>query len=187
MERLPSWAAGLQPVGISWDTSTDPQRNALHSSAQYTLEQSQQLLQQQPKSGNSSFTAASTAGFSSKRSDDSTQDCLSGDRREQSWDPAPCMPQVDREEAMEFMSDYGVADNLHAPVPAGSLQAEELPGSAPAHSDIGSAEDDSKTTLDDLMLPRPRSQPYTTEQKQIKARESQKRFRQRQKVLRSCC
>ena len=182
MERLPSWAAGLEPVDFSWNASAEAAGNSVpNAAASRGFKDGLQLLQERPMSNASCWTANSAAAMSSKVSDNSTQDLMSADRRDQ-WDPTPSMPDMDREEAMEFMSDYGLVDQ-----PAAEQGITEgAPGlsqSAPTTSEIDSAEgDDSKDPHGDSKFSRSRSQPYTAEQKQVKARESQKRFRMRQKV-----
>ena len=178
--ELPSWAAGLEPVGFSWNAPSDVMRNSLPNTASSEGLKEGAQLQERPESNASCWTASSAA-MGSKVSDNSTQDLLS-DRGEQRWDPSPSMPEMDREEAMEFMSDYGLIDQP-ATEQTTNQDMAGLSQSAPATSEIDSAEGDSKATHDDSKFARARSQPYTAEQKQVKARESQKRFRQRQKVV----
>lgn len=182
MERLPSWAAGMGPVGFSWNASAEAARNNMPNAAASTgHKDGLQLLQERPKSNASCWTANSAAAMSSKVSDNSTQDFLSADRQEQCWDPTPSMPDMAREEAMELMNDYGLVDQSAAEARMNE-GAAGLSRSAPTTSEIDSVEgDDSKGPHDDKFS-RARSQPYTAEQKQVKARESQKRFRMRQKA-----
>lgn len=181
MEPLPSWAAQLEPVGFNWSVRGEQECNT--SVAPAGLPNDFQPLKEPQKSSASCWTTNSNAGMSSKLSDQSTQDLMSIENQGQCWDPTPSMPEMDQEEALEFMSDYGLVGDQPAAEQGVNEDPAGLTQLAPATSDIDSAEGDSKATHDDSKLARSRGQPYTAEQKQVKARESQKRFRMRQKVV----
>ena len=91
------------------------------------------------------------------------------------WEPIPSAPSDFREEVLNLFST--------SEAPQLEPAKHESAQSAPAPSGLTAASEKSGNIHRDVSaLSRTRSQPHTSEQKQANARESQKRFRMRQKV-----
>ena len=92
------------------------------------------------------------------------------------WDPIPDAPQGLRSQVLDLFSV--------TTTPVTEPVQQDVSRSAPGCSEFTSTEDlDSGKQPGASALSRTRSHPNTAEQKQANARESQKRFRMRQKVL----
>ncbi len=164
---LPDWTAALDPIDLPWNDRSSvceasQQKaasvvcfpSASQSSAKPVFNSTQPGIQAQ------SGTAAAAA------------------RQDQMWEPVPFAPDDFRDEVFNLLS--GPALTTARPL---EVQPEqEHSQSAPTSSGFIDGNEDSKQP-DVSALSRTRSQTNTSEQKQANARESQKRFRMRQKVV----
>ena len=169
-QSLPSWSASLDPTELFWQQDL----NAAEPSRQLKAPSIQ------PPSLQGSGRPAETRWHESTAFRDGTQtQAVSSSQPEQIWEPIPSAPSEFREEVLNLFSTNEL--------PESALAKDESAQSAPAPSAFTAAgEKDCSTRRDVSALSRTRSQPHTTEQKQANARESQKRFRQRQKVNAAC-
>ena len=160
---LPTWTTPLDPVELSWQHSSalsEPSHLPASTEIPVSLQASSR-----PADINWSESIAARG--------ERTQ-VGSTAQPDRIWEPVSCAPSDFREEVNLFSA--GVAPHLEpakhefaqsAPVSSGFLAAREKHG---------------KIRRGVSALSRTRSQPHTSEQKQANARESQKRFRMRQKV-----
>lgn len=165
---LPEWTAALDPVDLLWDGSS----NVCEPS-------------QQEAASAVCFPAASQS--SARPVQNSTQPGIQAQSgaaatapQHQMWEPAPFAPDDFRDEVFNLLT--APALTTARPQPEVQPTEQEHSQSAPTSSGFIHGTQDSKQR-DMSALSRTRSQTNTSEQKQANARESQKRFRMRQKVF----
>ena len=163
--QLPNWAGALDPLscGLKEDSSNV-------ESAQYHAPMTV------PNFTGSSVDNNSNCNWTGSSH---TAGCVpAAASSHRMWDPIPDAPHDMRSQVLDLFSVKAPADTDLQPAQLGVSQ------SAPGGSKITSTEDlNSSKQQDASALSRTRSHPNTAEQKQANARESQKRFRMRQKVL----
>ena len=165
--QLPSWTAALNSPEQVWNDDTNIMRSTQQQIASVAAMTAPNLT-------GSSLEHDTTCQWP-KSSDTTYSRIAAATTYDRMWDPIPTAPQDFRTEVLDLFSMTTPTE--HEPA------LQDISQSAPTGSDFTStAEPDSSKLTDAPALSRTRSQPNTAEQKQANARESQKRFRMRQKV-----
>lgn len=167
--QFPNWAGALDPLSCGWkEDSSNVEFAQYHAPLAAPMTAPDLTGSSLDNNSNCNWTGSShnaccvPAAASSHRM----------------WDPIPDAPHDMRSQVLDLFNVKAPADTDLEPAQLGVSQ------SAPGGSDITSTEDlNSSKQQDASALSRTRSHPNTAEQKQANARESQKRFRMRQKVL----
>lgn len=171
-QALPTWTAALEPVGLLWKNNSSicepSQQDSAHAHASLLTSQ----LSAAPVGTNAAWPDSS-------RGPESGQVQLgAAAKQHQMWEPVPAAPDNFRDEVLNLFSA-----NSEGTAPEPEPTKQEFTHSAPSSSGFtNGTEKDCSKQLDSSAISRTRSQPNTSEQKQANARESQKRFRARQKV-----
>lgn len=164
-QTLPDWTAALDPVDHPWnDTSS-------------VCEASQQEAASVVCFPPASQSSARPVCNSTQPGIQAQSGAAAAARQHQMWEPVPFAPDDFRDEVFNLLS----APALTTARPVQPTEQEHSQ-SAPTSSAFIDGTEDSKQR-DMSALSRTRSQTNTSEQKQANARESQKRFRMRQKVI----
>ena len=165
--HLPSWTATFNSPEQVWNDEA----NLMESTQQHIASVAAMTA---PKLTGSSLENDTTCKWP-ESSDNIDIRTVAATTSDPMWDPQPDAPQDFRTEVLDLFSMTTPTE--HEPA------QQDISQSAPTGSDFTSnAEPDSSKLTDAPALSRTRSQPNTAEQKQANARESQKRFRMRQKV-----
>lgn len=171
-QALPTWTAALEPVGLLWKNNSSicepSQQDSAHAHTSLLTSQ----LSAAPVGTNAAWPDSS-------RGPESGQVQLgAATKQHQMWEPVPVAPDDFRDEVLNLFSA-----NSEGTAPEPEPTKQEFTHSAPSSSGFtNGTEKDCSKQLDSSAISRTRSQPNTSEQKQANARESQKRFRARQKV-----
>ena len=165
--QLPSWTAAMDPLDRFWHKDSS---NVGSAQCQAPPVASITAL-------NFTGSAVDHASSCNWTGSSDTARCIpSATPSHRMWDPIPDAPQGLRSQVLDLFSV--------TTTPADTEPVQDVSRSAPGCSELTSTEDlDSGKQPDASALSRTRSHPNTAEQKQANARESQKRFRMRQKVL----
>lgn len=162
---MPNWAGAMDPLNCSWKEDSSNVGSAQYHAplaAPMTVPNSVDNTSNCNWTGSSHNAGCMPAAASSHRM----------------WDPIPDAPHDMRSQVLDLFSVKTTVDTDLESAQQGVSQ------SAPGGSQIKSTEDPGLSKQHDASaLSRTRSHPNTAEQKQANARESQKRFRMRQKVL----
>ena len=166
--QLSSWTAAIDPLDRFWNEEAGNM-----GSAQYQAPPAAPLTA--PNFTGSAVDNASRCNWTG--SSDNARSIPAATPSHRMWDPIPDAPQGLRSQVLDLFSV------TTTPVDTQPAQ-QDVSRSAPGGSELTSTEDlYSSKQPDGSALSRTRSHPNTAEQKQANARESQKRFRMRQKVL----
>ena len=156
---LPNWKTAADSINQPWT------EDSCAASAQYT---------EVPNLTGSLMDNSTVCNWMG--SSDNTQCQPAAAPSDSMWDPIPFAPQEFRTEVLDV---FGVT----APVDQEPAQ-QDVSDTAPGHAEPDSTEDpNSGEQQDASALSRARTHPSTAKQKQANARESQRRFRLRQKVF----
>ena len=174
-QALPTWTAALEPVGLLWrntsSTCEPSQQDSLHASVHTSLLTSQL---------SAAAPVGTNAASDSSRGPETVQiqPGAAAAKQHQMWEPVPTAPDNFRDEVLNLFSA-----NSECTAPEPEPTKQEFTHSAPSSSGFtNGTEKECSKQLDSSAISRTRSQPNTSEQKQANARDSQKRFRARQKV-----
>lgn len=168
--QLPSWTPAMDPVDRFWheeSSNTGSAHNYAHPVAPTTA----------PNFTGSVVDDVSNCNWTGSSENARWTPAVMPPYR--MWDPVPDAPQDLRSQVLEDLSSV-------SPTPVDDTEPaqHDVSRSAPGRSEFTSTDDlDSGKHRDASALSRTRSHPNTAKQKQANARESQKRFRMRQKVF----
>ncbi len=173
-QTLPSWTAALDPVDLFWNDDSSVSEPGHHEAATAVRfdvpkasERPLEICNGWPDSVQARHSVQAQTG--------------SAAQIDHTWDPTPSAPNDFRDEVLNLLG----ATERAGPEPA----KQEYTQSAPSTSGFTTSSKEDKEFKECSQqrnmsaLSRTRSQPNTSEQKQANARESQKRFRMRQKVF----
>jgi len=164
-QTLPDWTTALDPVDLPRNDSSS------------VCEPSQQEAASVVCFPSASQSSARPVCNSTQPGIQAQSGAAAAARQHQMWEPVPFAPDDFRDEVFNLLS----APALTTARPVQPTEQEHSQ-SAPTSSGFIDGTEDSKQR-DVSALSRTRSQTNTSEQKQANARESQKRFRMRQKVF----
>ena len=165
--QLPSWTAAVDPLDCFWHEDSSNVE-----SAQYQAPPVAPITA--PNFTGSAVDNVSNCNWTG--SSESARCIPAATPSHRMWDPIPDAPQGLRSQVLDLFS--------LTTTPVDTEPAQDVSRSAPGCSELTSTEDlGSGEQPDASTLSRTRSHPNTAEQKQANARDSQKRFRMRQKVL----
>ena len=179
-DQGPSWTAALNPVNYFWNKEpsvSEPSQQATLSAVHF---RPVPTSQGRPL-GSSNAWPDCTQARDSVQTQAQAQ-AQTAAQLDQMWDPIPlAAPDGFRDEVLNEL--YAIECTEADTEPA----KQEYTQSGPTDSGFTAGTDKACSKQRDLSaLSRTRSQPNTSEQKQANARESQKRFRMRQKVQLPC-
>lgn len=166
-QTLPEWTAALDPVDLLWNDSAS------------VCDPSQQEAASVVCFPSASHPSARPVPNSTQPGSQAQSGAAAAARHHQMWEPVPFAPDDFRDEAFNLLT--APALTTVRPQPEVQPTEQEHSQSAPTSSGFVDGTEDSKQR-DMSALSRTRSQTNSSEQKQANARESQKRFRLRQKA-----
>jgi len=164
-QTLPDWTAALDPVDLPWNDTSSVCEPSLQEAASVVCFPSASQSSARPVCNSTQPGIQAQSGAAAAA------------RQHQMWEPVPFAPDDFRDEVFNLLS----APALTTARPVQPTEQEHSQ-SAPTSSGFIDGTEDNKQR-DMSALSRTRSQTNTSEQKQANARESQKRFRMRQKVF----
>ena len=180
--QMPRWSAAMDPGNRFWNDDTGMLNSTQQQIAAFAAMTA-------PTPTGSSLANDSTCNW--PESSELAHSRTGANMFHDIWDPVPIAPQDVRTEVQNIFSvrasqnESAQQDNSHAARQDLSDSArQDISQSAPAGSDFttSATQQDLGKQRDASALSRTRSQPNTAEQKQANARESQRKFRIRQKV-----
>ena len=167
-QTLPEWTASLDPVDLVWNDSSSVCETSQQEAASVVCFPSASQSSARPVSNSTQLGIHAQSGAAAAA------------RQDHMWEPAPFAPDDFRDEVFNLLSAPALTTSR--PQPEVQPTEQEHSQSAPASSGFIDGTEGSKQR-DISALSRTRSQTNSSEQKQANARESQKRFRMRQKVF----